>query len=142
MQLHTMINPVRHSRPVRLPAMLLCVALFYGAAQAGAATVQAEVQERIDGEYPSLQRLYLHLHTHPELSLHEAQTGLRIAEELRAAGFDVTSEVGGHGVVGVLRNGAGPVVLLRTDLDALPVLEQTGAPYASHVKATNDLGNE
>jgi hippurate hydrolase len=138
-----MIKPLRCSHPVRLSTLLLCAALFYGgAAQVGAATAQPEVQERIDAEYPTLQPLYLHLHTHPELSLHEAQTGLRIAEELRAAGFTVTSEVGGHGVVGVLRNGTGPTVLLRTDLDALPVLEQTGAAYASHVKTTNDLGNE
>ncbi|HYV27490.1 MAG TPA: amidohydrolase [Candidatus Eisenbacteria bacterium] len=100
------------------------------------------VQSRIDQEYPNLDKLYKDLHTHPELSYHEEKTAARIAAELKQAGFDVTTKVGGHGVVGVLRNGTGPTILLRTDLDALPVKEQTGLPYASKVRATDDKGNE
>ena len=81
-------------------------------------------------------------HTHPELSLHEEKTGQRVAEELKQAGLEVTARVGGYGVVGVLRNGSGPTVLVRTDLDALPVKEQTGLPYASQARAVDDQGNE
>src|SRR5687767_12316654 len=82
-------------------------------------------------DLPHLQKLYTHLHSNPELSHLEEQTAARIAKELRDAGYEVTEKVGGHGVVGVLKNGHGPVVLLRTDLDALPVKEQTGLSYAS-----------
>ncbi|GHJ47288.1 peptidase [Catellatospora sp. TT07R-123] len=76
-------------------------------------------------------RLYRELHAHPELSGAEQQTAERFAAALRSAGHDVTTGVGGHGVVGVLANGPGPTVLLRAELDALPVAEQTGLPYAS-----------
>lgn len=100
------------------------------------------IQSRINAEYPSLEKLYQHLHAHPELSFHEEKTSQTIAEELRKAGLDVTTNVGGHGVVGVLRNGAGPTLLVRTDLDALPVKEQTGLPYASSVRTKDDKGNE
>jgi hippurate hydrolase len=80
------------------------------------------------------------LHAHPELSFQEARTGERLAAQLQQLGLEVTTRVGGHGVVGVLRNGAGPTILVRTDLDALPVKEQTALPYASRVRMTNDLG--
>ena len=94
----------------------------------------------VEREYPSLERLYHHLHSHPELSLQEGKTSVRIAQELRAAGFDVTENVGGYGVVGVLRNGEGPTVMVRTDMDALPIKEETGLPYASQVEVQNDQG--
>ncbi|WP_069467686.1 amidohydrolase, partial [Actinacidiphila rubida] len=79
--------------------------------------------------------LYLDVHRHPELSGVEARTAGRFAERLASDGYEVTRGVGGHGVVGVLRNGPGPVVLLRAELDALPVREDTGLPYASAVTA-------
>src|SRR5262249_40416596 len=85
----------------------------------------------IESSYPSLFELYRHLHAHPELSFHEIRTAARIAAELRDAGLDVTEEVGKTGVVGMLRNGDGPTIMVRTDLDALPVSEATGLPYAS-----------
>src|SRR5438105_3059307 len=91
----------------------------------------ADVASIADKELPSLLKFYQELHANPELSLHEEQTAARVAAELRAAGLEVTENVGGHGVVGVLKNGNGPVILVRTDLDALPVKEQTGLPYAS-----------
>lgn len=94
----------------------------------------------VRAEYPSLESLYHHLHQHPELSFREAATAARIAAELRQTGAEVTTGVGGHGLVGVLRNGPGKTVLVRTDLDALPVTEQTGLPYASRVRTTNDAG--
>jgi amidohydrolase len=102
----------------------------------------ADVASVVKQELPSLVTLYQELHTNPELSLHETETAARIAQELRAAGLDVTENVGGHGIVGVLKNGAGPVILVRTDLDALPVKEQTGAPYASTKVVKDDLGHE
>ena len=94
----------------------------------------------VEREYPSLERLYHHLHSHPELSLQEEKTSARIAQELRAAGFDVTENVGGYGVVGIMRNGEGPTVMVRTDMDALPIKEETGLPYASRVEAQNNQG--
>jgi hippurate hydrolase len=102
----------------------------------------AEVQERITAELNRLESLYKHLHTNPELSLHEARTAARLVRELKEIGFDVTENVGGHGIVGVLRNGEGPTVLVRTDMDALPVIEQTGLPYASKVRVRDKNQNE
>jgi N-acetyldiaminopimelate deacetylase len=92
------------------------------------------------GQEPGLLDLYRHLHSHPELSYHEAETSKRIAEELRRVGAEVTTGVGKFGVVGVLKNGEGPVLLVRTDLDALPVTEQTGLPFASKATTTDDEG--
>jgi len=106
------------------------------------ATTDATIQRGVDAEYPSLEKLYVHFHAHPELSFREAQTAAKLAGELKRLGVEVVTEIGGHGVVGVLRNGTGPTVLVRTDLDALPVKEQTGLTYASHVRMTNDLGVE
>src|SRR5262245_45390904 len=100
------------------------------------------IRARLNEEYPSLEKLYHHLHAHPELSLHEEKTAERIASELRDLGIEITPKVGGHGVVGVFRNGNGPTILLRADLDALPVKEQTGLAYASKVKTTDDKGEE
>jgi hippurate hydrolase len=100
------------------------------------------VDKQIDGEIKDLLALYQHIHSNPELSLMEANTAKRLAEEMRKAGYEVTENVGGHGVVAVLKNGPGPVVLIRTDMDALPIIEQTGLPYASKVKVKNRDGNE
>ncbi len=100
------------------------------------------VASHVNQEYPGLFDLYRHLHTHPELSFHEENTSVRIADELRKLGFEVTSRIGGFGVVAVLKNGPGPTVLVRTDLDALPVKEETGLAYASAARATDDKGRE
>ena len=83
----------------------------------------------------SLLELYRHLHAHPELSLHETETARRVAEAFEAAGYRVSTGVGGTGVVGVLENGSGPTLLIRGDMDALPVSEQTGLEYASEITA-------
>ena len=105
--------------------------------------VQADMalQTAIQEDYAYLESLYLHLHRNPELSFHEAKTSERMATELRELGFTVTEKVGGYGVVGVLQNGDGPTVLLRTDMDALPILEKTGKPYASTVTTVDEHGN-
>jgi len=96
----------------------------------------------IDDEVPALVELYQYLHQHPELSLHEQSTGQNMASELEQLGFEVTTEVGGYGVVGLYRNGEGPTVMIRTDLDALPITEKTGLPYASDTRGTTDGGLE
>ncbi len=88
----------------------------------------------IDANLPSVVEAYKHAHQNPELSLQEFKTSAKIARELEAAGYEVTSGVGKTGVVGILKNGEGPMVLIRGDMDALPVIEQTGLPYASKVR--------
>jgi hippurate hydrolase len=100
------------------------------------------VRENVAQNYAALEVLYKHLHAHPELSYQEEQTAARLAKEMRQLGFSVTEKVGGHGVVCVLKNGDGPCVLVRTDLDALPVTEQTGLPYASKVRVRDQEGKE
>ncbi len=89
---------------------------------------------------PDLERVYTDIHAHPELSMQETRTAGVAADRLRAAGFDVTPGVGRTGVVGVLRNGEGPTIMLRADMDALPVREQTGLAYASTATATDSTG--
>jgi len=102
----------------------------------------APPSKEVDAVYPDAHALYLDLHEHPELSAHETQTAAKLAAHLRALGYDVTEHVGGTGVVAILKNGAGPTVMLRTELDALPVEERTGQPYASKVLAKDDSGHD
>jgi hypothetical protein len=83
---------------------------------------------RLPGPLPELEALYTDVHAHPELSMQETRTASLAAERLRAAGYDVTTAIGKTGVVGLLRNGAGPSVMLRADMDALPVEEATACP--------------
>ena len=90
---------------------------------------------------PNLEALYKDVHSHPELSMQETRTASLAADHLRAAGYEVTMGVGKTGVVGLLRNGDGPTVMLRADMDALPVEETTGLPYASKVKTKDREGN-
>jgi amidohydrolase len=94
----------------------------------------------LDKNLPQVVELYKHLHSNPELSLQEAKTSARMADELRALGAKVTTGIGGYGVVGILENGPGKVLMLRSDMDALPVLEETGVPYASKVRAKDPRG--
>ena len=105
-------------------------------------TASDSVLRKLHDVLDDLEALYKDIHSHPELSLQEKRTAGLAAERLRAAGFDVTEGVGGTGVVGLLHNGDGPTVMLRADMDALPVKEATGLPYASTVKATDADGNE
>jgi len=111
----------------------LALSVAFAASSIGLA--QQPVEAYLDGAAARLGVLYRHLHANPELSLREQQTAARMAEELRALGLEVTENVGGNGVVGVLRCGDGPVALLRADMDALPVAEETGLPYASKIRA-------
>jgi hippurate hydrolase len=109
---------------------------------AGLAFAQALSSKEVEAAYPDAHALYLDLHQNPELSAHETQTATKLAGRLRGLGYDVTEHVGGTGIVAVLKNGAGPTVMLRTELDALPVEEKTGLAYASKVRTKDDAGHD
>jgi len=96
----------------------------------------------VQNVYPDAHALYLDFHEHPELSGHETQTAAKLSERLRSAGYEVTENVGGTGIVAVIKNGSGPTIMLRTELDALPVEEKTGLPYASKVRGKDDSGHD
>lgn len=122
------------------------VGLSVGAA---AVALGQDVSGVVGGEVPGLVTTYKGLHAAPELSHHEEKTSALLAEELRKAGYTVTERIGkypdgtqGYGVVGILKNGAGPTLLIRADMDALPVTEATGLPYASTVRAKNPAGQD
>ena len=131
------------SLPFSAPA---CAAAMALAGSLGVLPARAEPADRFDADvsaaanrlYPDLDAIYKDLHSHPELGFHELRTAAALAADLRALGFEVTEKVGGTGVVGVLRNGAGPTVLVRTELDALPMQENTGLPYASTARTTSN----
>src|SRR6202789_2550024 len=106
------------------------------------ACAQAPSSKEVDAVYPSAHDLYIDLHKNPELSSHETQTAAKLATRLRSLGYEVTEGIGGTGVVAILKNGAGPTVMLRTELDALPVEEKTGLPYASKVHTKDDSGRD
>lgn len=117
--------------PRVLGAIFLGSLLSSATASAAALDVREAVKVRVDAEYSSLEKIYLNLHAHPELSFMEVKTAALIADEWRKLGFEVTEKVGNTGVVGVFKNGAGPTLLIRGDMDGLPVKEATGVPYAS-----------
>ena len=122
--------------------MLACGAATIAAQNAKSGKLHDEIKARANQEYATLEQLYQHLHRNPELSFHEEKTAARMAAELTQAGYAVTAGVGKHGVVGILKNGAGPTVLIRTDLDALPVTENTGVEYASKVRVHDEQNND
>ena len=143
------------------PSLLLCAAWLAFAAGAHAAHAapaaapapapapapadaerSRELQAGLTKDLPSLLTLYRELHASPELSMQEVKTAARMAAEVKALGFEVTTGVGKTGVVAVLRNGPGPTLLVRTDMDGLPVVEATGLPFASKVKAVTDEGQD
>jgi len=121
-------------RPLRLISSL---ALAISAVAQSAVT-----SKEVEGVYPDAHALYLDLHQNPELSSHETQTATKLAARLRDLGYDVSEHVGGTGVVAILKNGPGPTVMLRTELDALPVEEKTGLAYASKARAKDDAGHD
>jgi hippurate hydrolase len=100
------------------------------------------VAAKVAAEYASLEAIYKQLHANPELSFMETNTAALVAKELRALGLEVTEKVGNTGVVGVLKNGAGPTVLVRADMDGLPVKELTGIPWASQAVVKDMAGRD
>lgn len=141
------VRPPSHRASVLVPAV---AALALLAIATPVRATDAEVKQLTERQLPPLLALYEQLHAAPELSAMEAQTSARLAKELRALGYDVTERVGryftkqwqGYGVVALLRNGPGPTLLIRADMDALPVEERTGLPYASRVRTKNDAGQD
>ncbi len=120
------------------------VALYPFIAQAGEldpAAAKARIDAVLDKEYSGLERLYEDIHAHPEVAFQETRTASLLATRMRKLGFDVTEKVGKTGIVAIYRNGEGPTVLIRTELDALPMEEKSGLPYASRAKQIVD-GNE
>jgi hippurate hydrolase len=114
-------------------------ALFATAAHAAPLNVpvaKKAIDAQLDRDYPALDALYKDIHAHPELGYQEVETAKKLAAQMRALGFTVTESVGKTGVVAVLKNGDGPKILVRTELDALPMQEKTGLPYASQAQAT------
>ncbi len=101
----------------------------------------SSLDSSVDSAMPKLQELYLHLHQNPELSYQEKATSARMAKELSTLGFDVTEQFGGYGVIGIFKNGDGPTVMIRADTDGLPIIEETGKPYASKVTTTDASNN-
>ncbi|TDI85872.1 MAG: amidohydrolase, partial [Caldithrix sp.] len=101
-----------------------------------------DIQSRVDKDYSYLDKLYKHLHSNPEISLQEEKTAKKLTDELTKLGFKVTQNVGGHGFVGILKNGGGPTIMIRTDLDGLPVEENTGLDYASKARTIDPEGND
>jgi amidohydrolase len=132
---------------MRTHAALALLILSSSALAAGSATAPPEdtvtrVRTQIDTLYPQVESLYIDLHQNPELSLHEEKTSAKLAERMRKLGYEVTTNVGGFGIVAIMKNGAGPTLMIRTDMDALPVHEETGLPYASKVTTKDDSGAE
>src|ERR1017187_10323838 len=126
---------------MRIMGLFLLFALSAAAAD--------DLRPRVDAELPPLLTLYRDLHAHPELSHHEERTSALLAGELRKAGYTVTEHLGKYtdgsaafGIVAMMKNGSGPVLLVRTELDALPIEEKTGLPFASRVRQHNAAGQE
>ncbi len=130
--------------------MKIAAIVFSAALGATPLLAQQTPESLTQSELPSLLTIYKELHAHPELSGHEEKTSALVAKELKAAGYEVTEKFGKYekpgstpyGVIGVMKNGAGPTVLVRTDLDGLPVAEETGVPYASKDTQKNDEGKD
>ena len=116
--------------------------LFFLLSPCLSAAASTGMKSWLEKEFPRLLELYQDFHAHPELSFHEEKTAARLAAEWEQAGYQVTTRVGGFGVVAVLKNGPGYTLLLRTETDGLPVTEQTGLPFASTVTARDDGGKE
>jgi hippurate hydrolase len=113
-------------------AVLLGISDAAGAADV--AGTRALIERGLDAQYSHIEALYKDIHSHPELSFQETRTAARLAQEMRALGYEVTEGVGKTGIVALYKNGAGPIVMVRTELDALPLLEKTGLAYASTAK--------
>jgi len=116
--------------------------LFLTALTASGFAQDPSASKEVDAVFADAQTLYLDLHQNPELSSHETQTAAKLANRLSGLGYEVTQQVGGTGIAAILKNGAGPTIMLRTELDALPVEEKTGLAYASKVHTRDDSGRD
>ena len=114
---------------------LSAAALGAAHAEIDVAKLKPAIEASVENDYPKLDALYKDIHAHPEIAFQEVKTAAKLAAEMRAIGFEVTEKVGKTGLVAIYKNGDGPTIMVRTELDALPMEEKTGLPYASHDKA-------
>lgn len=122
---------------------MTCTAILFIATLTASASPQtSQISNEVESVYPGAHALYLDVHQNPELSGHETLTAAKLATRFRSLGYDVTEPVGGTGVVALMKNGPGPTIMLRTELDALPVEEKTDLPYASKVRTKDDSGRD
>src|SRR5882724_7307623 len=115
---------------------LSAVTLMPAHAELDIAALKAGIEKSFEADYPKLDALYKDIHAHPEIAFQEVKTAAKLATEMRALGFEVTEKVGKTGLVAIYKNGDGPTIMVRTELDALPMEEKTGLAYASHDKTT------
>src|SRR3984957_18599227 len=125
----------RFTKPL-LASVALCAAAALSPvhAELDVVKLKAAIETSVEADYPKLDALYKEIHAHPEIAFQEVNTAARLATEMRALGFDVTEKVGKTGLVAIYKNGDGPTIMVRTELDALPMEEKTGLPYASRDK--------
>src|ERR1700730_12929239 len=119
---------------------IMLAALLAFTRSGGGQTWTTPAASEVDAIYPDIEALYIDLHRNPELAFQEVETAAKLAARVKALGYEVTTGVGRTGIVALLENGAGPTVMLRTELDALPVEEKTGLPFASKVVMKNAGG--
>jgi amidohydrolase len=128
---------MKHLAKPFLVSAALCMATVLPAhAELDVARLKAAIEASVEADYPGLDALYKDIHAHPELAFEEVKTAARLAAEMRALGFEVTEKVGKTGLVAIYKNGDGPTIMVRTELDALPMEEKTGLAYASRDKTT------
>src|SRR5215472_17174271 len=116
-----------------LASVTLCIALP-ARAELDVPILKSAIEASVESNYDHLDALYKDIHAHPELAFQEEKTAAKLAAEMRALGFEVTEHVGKTGLVAIYKNGDGPTIMVRTELDALPMEEKTGLAYASHDK--------
>src|ERR1700675_3356435 len=125
-----------------LASAALCASLpLQARAELDVVSLKSTIERSVESDYPKLDALYKDIHAHPEIAFQEVKTAAKLAAEMRAIGFEVTEQVGKTGLVAIYKNGDGLTIMVRTKLDALPMEEKTGLPYASHDK-TNWNGRE
>src|SRR3984957_9128324 len=130
------------TKPLLMSVALCALAVSSSArAEIDVAHLKPAIEKSVEADYPKLDALYKEIHAHPEVAFQEVKTAARLAAEMRALGFDVTEKIGKTGLVAIYKNGDGPTIMVRTELDALPMEEKTGLAYASHDK-TNWNGRE
>ena len=128
---------MKHLAKSLLVSAALCAATVLPArAEIDVGSLKAAIEKSIEADYPKLDALYKDIHAHPELAFAEVKTAAKLAVEMRALGFEVTEKVGRTGLVAIYSNGEGPTIMVRTELDALPMEEKTGLAYASRDKTT------
>jgi amidohydrolase len=124
----------RLTKPLLASAVLCAATMLPAHAEIDVVTLKAAIEKSVEADYSKLDALYKDIHAHPEIAFQEVKTAARLATEMRALGFEVTEHVGKTGLVAIYKNGEGPTIMVRTELDALPMEEKTGLAYASHDK--------